>query len=113
LAGLDVADGAVDEAHARPAAGAAVLAVAGPVRAAVLVAFHEGVHRVAVGGDARTGDHAVLVLGAHRVVHGPGAAPGGGLEGGGGVVHAERDGADSDPVGSHTHGECGHCEPAA
>src|SRR5207302_11377726 len=107
LAGLDVADGAVDEAHARPAAGAAVLAVAGPVRAAVLVGFHEGVHRVTVGGDARPGDHAVLVLGARRFVHGPGAAPGGGLEGGGGVVDALRVGALSVAVVAHVLGGLG------
>jgi hypothetical protein len=75
---LDVPDDVVDEFQAHSGGGLAVPAferlVAGQVGACVVLPVDEGVHRVAVGGDGRELDPAVLVLDPVRLGDAAGAA---------------------------------------
>ena len=91
VAELDVADDVVEREQA--GVGRAVLArlVAGEERAGVVLALDEGVQRLAVGGDRRHADGAVLVGLLPRLAHADRAALDGGAVGVGGVGDRQRD----------------------
>ena len=81
----------VDEAQSDTATVTMVDAVPRPMYTRVLVAFDEGVHRVAVRRHGRVCDHAALVLASRRLAHAARAPTRGRLERCGGIVHAQRD----------------------
>ena len=94
MAELDVADDVVDRHQAHGVGvvrGLAALLEAGQEGALVVLALHEQVLRVAVGGDRGELHAAVLVLDPVRRHHAAGAVLDGVLVGGRGVGHAQRD----------------------
>src|SRR5258708_1776075 len=86
-------------------ASAVLGAVAGLVRAGVLVALDEAMHGVAEGRDRRLAHCAVLVAQCARLLDGGGAAVQRGLVRLGDVAHAQCDGLDAVAVGAHVLGD--------